>query len=139
MNVIINSDKLDSLAMGVYRVTGEEPPLTLDEMTEALQNTAIGSSGITPAGNINITQAGQTNVTNYATATVPTANFLTDVAERGFKTVNNQRFWTIKGMTEVDLSEGDIEGWISSGMYYGQERDYNAVPANTTITPSTSA
>lgn len=103
------------------------------------QGTGSGSGGITPTGNINITQAGVTDVTNYATATVPTANFFTDAADRGFKTVDNQRFWTIKGMTEVDLSEGDTEGWISSGMYYGQERDYNAVPANTTITPSTSA
>lgn len=101
--------------------------------------TGTGSGGVTPTGNINITQAGVTDVTHYATATVPTANFFTDAADRGFKTVSNQRFWTIKGMTEVDLGEGDAEGWISSGMYYGEERNYNAVPANTTITPSTSA
>lgn len=98
-----------------------------------------GSGGITPTGNINITQSGETDVTNYATATVPAASFWTQAEDMGFTTVSNQRVWRIKGITELDPGEGDVEGWISSGTYAGNVQSYNAVPANTTITPSTSA
>jgi hypothetical protein len=133
MNVIINSNKLDSLAMGVYRVTGEEPPLTLDEMTEALQNAEIGDGGIIPTGNIDITQAGQTNVTNYATATVAEMNAYEGYIERNhYETVNGQRYWTpISGIIAFS------SGWLTAGTI-GERDTFNAVAANTTVTPTTS-
>ena len=133
MNVIINSDKLDSLAMGVYRVTGEEPPLTLDEMTEALQNAEIGGGGITPTGNINITQAGQTDVTNYATATVPEMNLWEGYLQRNsYETIDGQRKWR----PMVGL-EAFVSGWLAAGMY-AEKDTFPAVAANTTVNPSTS-
>lgn len=108
-------------------------------LADGVVTQGTGSGGITPTGNINITQAGQTDVTNYATATVPVASFWTQAKDMGFTTVSNQRVWRIKGITELDPGEGDVEGWISSGTYAGNVQSYNAVPANTTITPSTSA
>lgn len=108
-------------------------------LADGVVTQGTGSGGITPTGNINITQAGETNVTNYATATVPVASFWTQAEDMGFTTVSNQRVWRIKGITELDPGEGDAEGWISSGTYAGNVQSYNAVPANTTITPSTSA
>ena len=108
-------------------------------LADGVVTQGTGSGGITPTGNINITQSGETDVTNYATATVPAASFWTQAEDMGFTTVSNQRVWRIKGITELDPGEGDVEGWISSGTYAGNVQSYNAVPANTTITPSTSA
>ena len=108
-------------------------------LADGVVTQGTGSGGVTPTGNINITQAGQTDVTNYATATVPAASFWTQAEDMGFTTVSNQRVWRMKGITELDPGVGDVEGWISSGTYAGNVQSYNAVPANTTITPSTSA
>lgn len=108
-------------------------------LADGVVTQGTGSGGVTPTGNINITQAGVTDVTNYATATVPAASFWTQAVDMGFTTVSNQRVWRMKGITELDPGEGDVEGWISSGTYAGNVQSYNAVPANTTITPSTSA
>ena len=95
--------------------------------------------GITPTGNINITSAGTTDVTNYATATVPTSSFWTEVADLGFATVDSIREWHIKARTVLDVGEGDVEGWIAEGDYDGNIQSYSAVPANTSITPTESA
>ena len=94
---------------------------------------------IRPTGNVNISQAGQTNVAQYATATVPTASYYTTLSGNAFYTENNQRKWHIRPLTDLDITEGDVEGWIGNGSQYGNYYEVNAVPANTTITPSTSA
>lgn len=94
---------------------------------------------VIPTGNVNITQAGQTNVAQYATATVPTASYYTGFIDNFFYTENNQRKWHIRPQTDLDVAEGDVEGWIGQGTQYGDYYVVNAVPANTTITPSTSA
>lgn len=99
----------------------------------------ITGTATRPTGNINITQAGQTDVTQYATATVPTASYYTDLINNAFYTENNQRKWHIRPRTDLDVTEGDVEGWIGQGTQYGDYYEVNAVPANTTITPSTSA
>lgn len=91
-----------------------------------------------PSGNIDITQAGVTDVTNYATASVPTASYFTGV-EHGFYTENNVRKWRYRGMTDLDVPEGDTEGWHGHGRQYGDYKVHNVVPSNTTITPTTSA
>ena len=102
------------------------------------QGTESGGGGVTPTGNINITQAGQTDVTNYATATVPNAiamaGILTD-----FVTESNQRKWQLTATVFVDPEDGGQAGWIAEGVADENIITFNAVPANTTITPSTSA
>lgn len=90
-----------------------------------------------PSGTITISQAGNTDVTNYATASVPTASYYTG-EEHGFYTDNNVRKWRYRGMTDLDISEGDTEGWHGHGRQYGDYKVHNAVTA-TTITPSTSS
>ena len=116
------------------------------------QNTASGSSldvsqyatatvnvpGITPSGNINITQAGQTDVTNYATATVPEASQYIGI-DKGYFTESNVLKWHVRGFAELDPNEGDQEGWVSEGTQNSDYFVFNAVPANTTITPTTSS
>jgi len=51
-----------------------------------------------------------------------------------FATEGNQRIWVAEGGINVDEA-----GWINNAPIVCVDTDYNAVPANTTITPSTSA
>ena len=98
------------------------------------QDFSIGG-GVTPTGNINITHSGQTDVTNYATATVPTADANAGSISSSYVTENNQRKWkfTYEGYAESP-------GWVDEGAFGSpQTYEYNAVPSNTTITPTTSA
>lgn len=86
-----------------------------------------------PTGTINITQAGNTDVTQYATASVPNAQYdLGSYAE--YLTQSSQRKWRYR-----PVYEGWNAGWKAAGTDYGTYISYNAVPANTTVTPSTSA
>ena len=94
---------------------------------------------ITPTGNINITQAGVIDVTNYATATVPSADPWIEIDE-GFFTESDEYKFRYKGIIVVEESEGDTAGYLPDGYRKSSEwvvRD--AIPANTTVTPSKSA
>lgn len=98
------------------------------------QDFSIGG-GVTPTGNINITHSGQTDVTNYATATVPTADANAGSISSSYVTENNQRKWkfTYEGYAESP-------GWVDEGGFGSpQTYEYNAIPSNTTITPTTLA
>ena len=92
---------------------------------------------IQPTGTKAINASGNTDVTNYATASVPTASFYTG-EEHGFYTESNVRKWRYRGMTDLDVSEGDTEGWHGHGRQYGDYKVHNAVQT-ATITPSTSS
>jgi len=140
-NVLVDKTKLDYLANAISNKSGEALTLTLDEMVSAVDGieTGGGGGGITPTGNIDITSSGVTDVTNYATATVPSASFYTGLNIEGFRTENNARVWKVRGATELDTGEGDVEGWIAEGIYQGDMLTYNAIASGTTITPSTSS
>ena len=92
---------------------------------------------IQPTGTKAINASGNTDVTNYATASVPTASFYTG-EEHGFYTESNVRKWRYRGMTDLDIGEGDTEGWHGNGRQYGDYKVHNAVQT-ATITPSTSS
>jgi len=94
---------------------------------------------IRPQGTINISQSGNTDVTNYATASVPTASFYTGIVGTGYYTESNVRKWRFRAVTDLDISEGDTEGWHANGAQYSDYKVYNAVASGTTITPSTSS
>lgn len=87
-----------------------------------------------PEGSITISQSGNTDVTAYATASVPVADVYCEIVGNGsFATENNQRKWKITPTNTVDVA-----GWIGQSIS-GVERTFNAVAANTTITPTTSS
>ena len=136
-NVLIDKDKLDVLANAISNKSGEALTLTLDEMVDAVDGIETGG-GITPTGNIDITQAGVTDVTNYATATVPSAEYLTGI-DHAYYTEGGILKWRVRGRTELDTYEGDTEGWLSEGTHYGEYVVYNAIPRNTSVTPTESA
>ena len=96
------------------------------------------SGGITPTGNINITASGQTDVTNYATATVPDAEYFTGT-EHEYFAENGTRMWRYRGFTDLSVSEGDVEGWIGEGTQNSDWVTFNAIPTGTTVTPTESS
>ena len=135
-NVFVDKTKIDNLANAISVKSGESVPMTLTEMTQAVDGIDTSGGGITPTGNIDITQAGVTDVTNYATATVPSAEPWVGNANRGYFTENGQRKWHIRPV--VEFSEGEQVGWMDTDQF-GEYVTVNAIPSNTTITPTTSA
>ena len=92
-------------------------------------------SYIIPYGTVNITAAGNTDVTNYTTASVPQADASAATASVQYITENSQRKWSL---TYGAYAEG--AGWIDEGPFGSTHTyKYNAIPSNTTITPTTSS
>lgn len=134
MNVLVDKNKIDLLANAISAKSGEPVTMTLEEMVDAVDGIETGG-GIIPTGNIDITQAGTTDVTNYATATVPDNAVIDNGINGTFRTVNGARKWDATVWFDY-LQDGIVGGGIN---YAGKSIRYNAVPANTTITPTESA
>ena len=100
---------------------------------------AIPEEYIVPSGTVTISQYGDTDVKQYASATVPSASFYTGINGMEFFNQNGTRKWRVRGLTDLDVDEGDTEGWISEGGYFGEYEVYNAVSSGTTITPTESS
>jgi len=138
-NVLVNKDKLDVLANAISLKSGEALTLTLDEMVSAVDGIEVGGGGITPTGNIDITQAGVTDVTDYATATVPSASPFMGSSGETYVTESGLRRWKANVFTEVNVSDGDTEGWLPDGYHQDFAFEKPAVPSNTSVTPTESA
>lgn len=91
---------------------------------------------ISPSGTYTVDSSGTKDVTNYASVTVPAA--VPDVAFNTpeFYTESNQRKWRIQ--PSCDFPDGEGYGWMG-GAVNGNYIVRPAVPANTTITPTTTA
>lgn len=135
--VLITQSKIDTLAEIIGGKSNTNVPLTVDEMITAADS-ITGGGGITPSGNIDITSAGTTDVTNYATATVAEAAPYIG-KDYDFYTLNNNRWWRVRGKITIDSSDENPAGYIEDGTYYGSYTDFNAIASGTTITPSTSS
>ena len=135
--VLVAQSKLDTLAEIVGGKSNTNVPLTLDEMITAADSITSGG-GITPTGNIDITSAGVTDVTNYATATVAEAKpYIYHNPQ--YTTINGSRRWQVRGAVSIDNVEGNNEGYIDEGDYYGSYYTYTAIAKNTTVTPTESS
>ena len=134
--VLVTKNKIDLLANAISAKSGESLTLTLDEMIEAVDEIETGT---TPTGNIDITSSGVTDVTEYATATVAEAIPLIQIADSYYNTWVNARKWNVRAKVVIDSNDENPSGYIDDGTYYGSYETYNAVPANTTITPTESA
>lgn len=69
--VVVTKSKLDSLATSISTKSGISAPMTIDQMTSAVDS--ISGGGITPTGTIQITTNGTHNVATYASAEVNVA------------------------------------------------------------------
>ena len=70
---------------------------------------------------------------------VPLAEYLTGLDGETYYTDNGNRKWRVRGKTELDTGEGDVEGWLSEGINYGEYVVFNAIAKNTSITPTESS
>lgn len=86
------------------------------------------------SGTKSISASGNTDVTEYATASVPEAEASVSInsADMEFYT-SGTRMWRVRPRLLVDGA-----GWVSQDAA-GSWKSFNAVPSNTTVTPSTSA
>ncbi len=86
------------------------------------------------SGTYNAYSHGTFDITNYESLSVPVVGATTTTWSEAYATVNNKRQWR----NYVQLAN-NTAGWKPQGSNYYYSEYRNAVPANTTITPSTSA
>ena len=153
-NVIIDKSKIDILANAISVKSGEAVTMTLDEMVSAVDG--IETGGGTPTlETITKTYTPSTSAVidtitpssgydgieevDVTVSAVPLANpyIYTDIG--GYYTVNNQRAWKLRGAISIDNVEGDNEGYINEGNYYGNYYTYSAIATGTSVTPTESS
>ena len=152
-NVLIDRDKLDVLANAISNKSGEALTLTLDEMVDAVDG--IDTSGGTPTLETVTKTYTATTSTQTDTITpsagydgieevdvtinaIPIADFNVE-NDYGFFTENNTRKWRVRGLVGLDVGDGDKEGWIGNGTYYGGYTYFTAIPTGTSVTPTESS
>lgn len=91
--------------------------------------TAVGATVTAPAGYYQ----------NAASKTIPNADPYVSFDAGGFVTVDGIREYHINPMVSVDVGEGDTPGYLGEGTITGNTLAFRAIPANTTISPSTSS
>lgn len=145
-NVLVEKDKLDILATAISNKSGEPLTLTLDEMVEAVDSIEAGSAEpVLQAKTYTVDSAGTETITadsgydglSSVSVSVPQADPLLSFNAE-FYTDNNVRKWRGRGDAVVYDDDGYYEGYIGQGSYTGEWEVFNAVPTNTTITPTES-
>lgn len=151
-NVSVEKHTLDVLATAISNKSGVPVTMTLDEMVDAVDNIQTGGGGGQPS--LQTKTVTYTPTTSQQTATitadtgydgleevdvtvnaVPIMSQYSGDISQYFHTENNQRKWSFEGI--IRTSQG---GMVNPGASFGTgEYTYNAVPANTTITPTTSS
>ena len=86
------------------------------------------------SGTYTVSESGTANVTNYANVNVPKTTDITAYYDASFITESNVR------KCKLDYGAGAVQsGWVDSGDMWSDSAYLDAVAANTTITPTTSA
>lgn len=95
---------------------------------------------------LNVSSAGTTTVTpdsgydglDEVEVNVPSAvPYIGDTAS--FFTYNGQRKWAHNFEIAVEVPEGDVAGWLPDRYSQTRRVEYDAIPTNTTVTPTESA
>ena len=149
-NVLIEKNKIDTLANAISDKSGVPVTMTLDEMVEAVDGIEAGGSAepnlqaktytVDSAGTETITADVGYDGLSEVEVSVPSADPYSSFANPYFFTEGSTRKWNITPTTVVDVGEGDTEGWLADGFSKsGTAYEVNAVPSNTTVTPTESA
>ena len=146
--VLVTKSKLDTLASVIGGKSGETVPMTIDEMTSAVEGIQTGggpanlqtkSETYTPStssqSDVIVADVGYDGLDEVdITIDAVALGQINDVwGNEYFRTFNNQRKFHIEGGPTI------TEGWFSSGDMPGVNVDYTAIPSGTTITPTESA
>ena len=148
-NVFVDKTKIDNLANAISVKSGESVPMTLTEMTQAVDGIESGGGSAEPnlqSKTYSVDGAGTETITadvgydglSEVEVSVPEAHPLV-TAGYGYLTVSGVRKWNITPEANVGINYGYDDGYLETGQYLGNDIQFNAVPSNTTITPSTSA
>lgn len=145
MRVSIDSEKLDLLANVISDKSGEAVPMTLAEMTDAVDGIQTGGGEpvlqsktytVDSAGTETITADAGYDGLSEVEVSVPEATPYIGL-NRGFYTDGANRKWRVRPEVLFDHGDDQYEGWMNGSV--GDYEVYNAVPSNTTVTPSTSS
>lgn len=150
-NVLVDKNKIDLLANAISAKSGEALTLTLDEMVEAVDGIEVGGGSAEPnlqaktytvdsAGTETITADGGYDGLSEVEVSVPQGDVYITCGHNFF-TSSGVRKWQYTPNAQVYLDDSlGAEGFIADGYYeYGEQQTFNAVPKNTTVTPTESA
>ena len=151
MNVVILKDKLDSLAGAIAAKAGVALPLTLAQMKSAVDGITTGGEPFLQAKTRTITAAGTFTDTpddgydglSSVETTVPQGEIFVGSPDVNgeFYTQNNQRMWRTRSSGGIVTGDDyGTPGFIADNTWdYSGYNSWNAVAANTSITPTESS
>lgn len=152
-NVLIDKTKLDALAVVVSEKSGENVPLTVDEMRVAVNGISGGSANLqTKSETYTPTTSQQTDTitpdagydgmdeVDITINAVPTGEMYATQLSGQYYT-DGTRKWRINSTAEINEGDGyGHEGYIADGtVVYSDYAVYNAVASGTSVTPTESA
>ena len=142
-NVIIDKSKIDILANAISDKSGVPVTMTLDEMVEAVDGIESNPAPTLQAKTYTVDSAGTETITadsgydglSSVAVSVPNADLAIGVSH-GFYTSGGVIKWRVRGYADDD--DDTLKGWFE-GYQVGDYSSFNAIPANTTITPTESS
>ena len=149
-NVLVDKSKIDLLANAIAGKSGEPLTLTLDEMVEAVDGIEAGGGSAEPnlqAKTYTVDSAGTDTITadsgydglSEVEVSVPEGDVHVGF-DAGFYTESNARKWKEISFASIELGDDyGNPGFIEDGFYKTHVANYNAVPLNTTVTPTESS
>ena len=143
-NVLIDRQKIDILANAISDKSGVPVTMTLDEMVEAVDGIESNPAPTLQAKTYTVDSAGTETVTadsgydglSSVSVTVSEATPYIGL-NRSFYTDGANRKWRIRPEVLFDHGDDQYEGWMNASV--GDYAVYNAVPSNTSVTPTESS
>ena len=148
-NVLIDRQKIDILANAISDKSGVPVTMTLAEMVDAVDGIETGGGEpnlqaktytVDSAGTATVTADSGYDGLSEVEVTVPQGEmYVTEFHD--YETVSGVRKWYILPYATIESSDSyGTEGFIADHTTkYGAEVAYNAIPKNTTVTPTESS
>lgn len=129
MDVTQKTVTANTMLNGITSLKNDGTDITGNIQTKTSSDLTVSGATVTaPAGHYQ----------NAASKTIPNADPYVTFDAGSFVTEDGTREFHINPMVIVDVGEGDTPGYLGEGTITGNTLVFPAVPANTTITPSTS-
>ena len=149
-NVLIEKTTIDYLANAISAKSGESVPMTLTEMIEAVDGIEVGGGSAEPnlqAKTYTVDSAGTETITADAgydglsevEVNVPSVDPFMGVSSEQYYYQGTDYRWKANVFVEVNEGDGDTAGFMADGYHKDYTFVKGAIPANTVITPTTSA